>query len=98
VNTQEVRPQKVGQILENILSERGYLVPCREWQVVYDWPRLVGERIASVSKCERVEDGILYVRVSSACWRQEIIFIKEEILKVIKNETDCKTIKDIVFY
>jgi hypothetical protein len=91
-------PEKIGVIVESVLSNRGYLTPCRELGVVRAWPSLVGETLAAKTECTRVENGILYVRVASAPWRQEISFMKKRLISKIKEETDCITIEDIVFY
>ena len=91
-------PEAIGSIVEAKLRELGYLAPCRELDVVRRWPEIVGEKIAGVSECSRVDNGVLYVRVSSASWRQEICYIKPHILETIKKETSCTSIRDIVFY
>ncbi|MCX7725361.1 MAG: DUF721 domain-containing protein [Chitinispirillaceae bacterium] len=90
-------PEKIGNILENYLSERGYLSICKEYNVVSMWKDIVGDKIASISKCVNVEDGILYVSVESSAWRLELSFLKKEILSKIKEKTNCQSIKDIVF-
>jgi predicted nucleic acid-binding Zn ribbon protein len=91
-------PRKLGDIISSILSERGYLVPCLEIEVVGKWPSIVGETIARVTQCTEARDGLLYVKVSSSAWRQELMFVKQEILKKIKQTTRCSTIRDILFY
>jgi hypothetical protein len=83
--------------MESILSKRGYLAACRESQIKDRWELIVGKRIARISECRGVENGILYVRVASAPWRQEVSFFKEEILSQIRQHTQCDTVKDIVF-
>ncbi|MBD3390388.1 MAG: DUF721 domain-containing protein [Chitinivibrionales bacterium] len=95
--TSRKEPQKLGSILEGVLSQRGYLSVCREGQIRERWTQIVGERVAAVSECRGVENGILYVRVPSAAWRQEISFLKQRILSRIRTETQCRTVKDIVF-
>jgi len=91
-------PEKIGAIVESVLSERGYLTVCRELGVVRAWPSIVGEALSAMTECTRVERGILYVQVASAPWRQEIVFMKQRLLHKIRKETSCTTIKDIVFY
>lgn len=91
-------PEKIGSIIETVLGERGFLAPCRELDVIRKWPGLVGPKLASVTECSRVENGVLYVRVASAPWRQEISYIKQHLLDTIKQETPCTSIRDIVFY
>lgn len=89
-------PQNIGSILESLLADRGYLTVCRENQVVVKWPQIVGDEVARVARCDRVENGLLYVRVESAPWRQELSYMKVMILDKIRLE--CATINDIVFF
>lgn len=91
-------PQKVGEIVRSVLSGRGYLRQCLEVEVISNWPDIVGERIADVTECTDVRKGVIYVKVSSSSWRNEISFLKKEIIDKVKKETRCKTIKDIAFY
>jgi hypothetical protein len=70
-------PEKIGCIVDSVLSERGYLAQCRELGVVRVWASLVGERLSRITECTRVERGVLFVRVTSAAWRQEISFMKQ---------------------
>ena len=91
-------PQKIDSIVDNILSERGYQTICKEYEAVSKWKDIVGNKISKISNCDRIEDGILYVKISSASWRHELIYLKNQILKQIIKETGCTTIKDIVFY
>jgi predicted nucleic acid-binding Zn ribbon protein len=91
-------PERIGAIVESVLSQRGYLKPCMELGVVRSWPELVGKTLAGITECTRVDEGTLYVRVESAPWRQEISFMKNHLLSKIKTETGCNTIEDIIFY
>jgi predicted nucleic acid-binding Zn ribbon protein len=90
-------PEKLNSILNSFLSSKGYLSSCKEFSVITQWKEIVGESVASVSYCENVENGILYVKVSSASWRQELSFLKRDILSKIGAVTDCHSITDIVF-
>ena len=91
-------PQRIGKIMEEVLSEKGYLTVCKEYSIINKWPLIVDKKFAEASTCERVENGILYVKVSSAPWRQEAVYRKEILLNRIQKDLGCPTIKDIVFY
>jgi predicted nucleic acid-binding Zn ribbon protein len=91
------QPQKLGLIMESFLQQRGYLSVFRENQIPQRWAEIVGDKMAAESSCEGVENGILYVRVPSSAWRQEIAFLKARILSEIRSRTGCTSIKDIVF-
>ena len=90
-------PEKLSSVLSTYLSSRGYLSSCREYDVINHWKDIVGDSVASVSFCEGVENGVLYVKVKTSSWRQELSFVKNEILHKIVIKTDCKSIKEIVF-
>ncbi len=92
------QPKKIDSILGDILSNRGYLNVCKEYDVISQWKNIVGEKISDVTVCSRVENGVLFVQVSSSAWRQELVFLKVKILQQIKEYTNCISIKDIVFY
>jgi predicted nucleic acid-binding Zn ribbon protein len=90
-------PEKIGNIIQSFLSEKGYLASCKENEVINVWSEIVGESIAEVSTCIKVENGTLFVEVKSSAWRQELSYLKKEILKKIQSCTECKTISNIVF-
>jgi len=89
-------PERIGAVLESFLAERGYLNACREIEIQHQWPQIVGERIAAVAQCMRIEEGVVHVRVDSAPWRQELAYLKTTLVAEMRKR--CPTIKDIVFY
>jgi len=91
-------PSAVGNIIDTFLKRMGYDVALKEWEVVDNWPAIVGERIAEKTVCEKAEKGILHVKVNSAPWRQELTYMKDAIKDSIIRETGCETIRDILFY
>lgn len=91
-------PEKIDSILAPFLQERGYLSICKEYDVIAQWKDIVGDKVAKVTQCDKVENGVLYVRVTTAAWRNEIVYCKNFILDSIKKNTGCTSIKDIVVF
>lgn len=91
-------PQKLGSIIDSVLTKQGYYKKCQETSVITKWHIIVGDRISEVTRCTDVKDGIVYVSVANSSWRQEISYLKKEILSKIYKETKCTSIKDVVFY
>lgn len=91
-------PEKIESILGTFLQERGYLNICKEYDVISQWKEIVGDKVAKVTQCDKVENGVLYVRVTSSAWRNEIVYCKNFILDSIKKNTGCTSIKDIVVF
>jgi predicted nucleic acid-binding Zn ribbon protein len=91
-------PEKIDVLLQGMLSEKGYLSVVRDYEVIHRWPEIVGESLAAHAQCSRVEDGLLYIRVESSSWRQEISYMKQHIMVLIKSKIKNSSIKDIVLY
>jgi hypothetical protein len=88
-------PTRIGGIVEQVLAEAGLLTAVREQQAGQEWPTYAGERIAAVTECVSVERGVLHIRVKSAAWRNELIYIKPMLLSRARQV--CGTITDIIF-
>jgi predicted nucleic acid-binding Zn ribbon protein len=91
-------PQKIDVILDEVLSQKGYYSVCKEYAIMQKWPTFVDPAFAAVTKCEKIENGILYVKVKTAPWRQDAAYMKDKIVIKIQKDLGCPTIKDIVFY
>ena len=89
-------PQKIGSLVESLLAECGYLSACKEQEILVRWAEIAGSAVAAVTECTRAEDGVLYVRVLTSPWRQELTYLKPQLLDKIKRQ--CATITNIVFY
>lgn len=61
------------------------------------WNDVVGESVAKNAKPDRVEHGVLIVKVSSPTWRQELYFKKKEIIEKINHTIGKNVIRDIRF-
>jgi predicted nucleic acid-binding Zn ribbon protein len=61
------------------------------------WQEVVGEAVAKNAVADRVEHGVVIVKVSSATWRQELFFQKDDIIKKLNNKIGKIVIRDIRF-
>lgn len=61
------------------------------------WDDIVGKTVAKNTEPDRIEHGVIIVKVSSPTWRQELYFQKKEIIKKLNNSIGKKAIKDIRF-
>jgi predicted nucleic acid-binding Zn ribbon protein len=76
----------VGDALRDYLSRSGFGERLQQATVVEDWPKVVGDKIAAVSKPESVtRDGTLFVRVTSAPWMQVLQLLTPELLKRLRS-------------
>ncbi|MCR4440157.1 MAG: DUF721 domain-containing protein [bacterium] len=85
------------RVLDELLRNLGIEKRVKEQMAIALWPQAVGERIAQVSTPVRIRDGILFVRVASSTWRNELVFHKREILKRVNEAVGKAVIEDIRF-
>lgn len=87
----------LGNIMSAILEQLGIGRKVRQYGIVDLWPHIVGERIAQVTKIERIEGDKLFVSVSSSAWRNELMFLKQELIIKVNAALDGQLINDIIF-
>ncbi len=61
------------------------------------WNEIVGDKVAKNTEPDRVEHGVIIVKVSSPTWRQELYFQKNEIIEKINKTIGKRVIRDIRF-
>ena len=83
----------IGTILKKVVRDLHLGKKLLQYEVVNEWEKIVGKKIASVTTAEKVVDGKLIVRVNSSAWRNELSFLKREIIKKINNLINKKYIK-----
>lgn len=91
------KPEHIGDILGKYLEASGISAAMTNMSVVQRWPEIVGDRVAAVTECYDLNEGILKVKVISAPWRQELCFMKGDLIKAIIREVGSGLVKDISF-
>ena len=90
-------PEKLGFILNRNLKSLGLEKKIKGQRIISFWKDVVGEPIASHTEPFKIEDFKLYIKVESACWRTELFFMKDKIIKQINQYINDNLVKDIIF-
>lgn len=90
-------PVPASQAITELMTALGIDKTLRKFTVLTAWSDMVGEQIARVTVPERIENGVLYVRVTTAPWRTELSMKRFEILKKINRAAGADVVKDIRF-
>ena len=89
--------QSLKTALNIFLTKSGPEKGVKQEKAVLTWKEAVGETIAEQAVAEKAEHGVLFVRVSSPTWRQELQLKKTEILNQVNSLAGFRAIKDIKF-
>ena len=87
----------LAKILKNIFSEPELYAHYLEAKILTMYPKSVGEKIAQVSTAQSFRDGILYVKVNSASWRNELNLMSLQIKDAINKDLGEQLINKVVF-
>ena len=90
-------PRSVKDAIDAVVHQLGLGGRLKQYDVLDLWPEIVGERIAGVAKAERIDRGVLTVRVSRATWRNELLFLKSDLLEKINKQMNGEIVHDIIF-
>ena len=91
------KAQRIGNVFTQLFNDLGINKAIQQNMAVSRWAEIVGERIAQISEADRIENGVLFVKVSSPVWRNELVFMKSSLINSV-NEALAKTVvKDIKF-
>ncbi len=89
--------QSLKLVIDSMLRKFGIDNAIAQNNALNVWNEIVGETVAKNTEPDRVEHGVIIVKVSSPTWRQELYFQKTEIIKKINNKIGRNVIRDIRF-
>ncbi len=67
-----------------------------EVALISSWEEVTGKAIASRTKKLYIRDGILYVHLSSSVVRNELLMLRQELMKKLNRKAGSEIIRDIV--
>ena len=90
--------QPLSEVLSDFFDNNGLLKSkLAEHRVVTAWREVLGETISYYTKTIYFSRSTLYVQLTSAVLRAELLMNKEELIKKLNDYAGIKVVKDIVF-
>jgi predicted nucleic acid-binding Zn ribbon protein len=90
-------PESLGGVLQNLLKNLGLERRINEQKLISNWEKIVGIKIAEKTKAFKIEGKKLFVKVQSPSWRNELFYLKKEIIEKLNSSVKQEVIKDIIF-
>ena len=81
-------PIRVGDLLDDVLKQRGVGTQIRRVGALDVWAEAVGEKIASVTHARAVVATTLFVEVRSSAWLMEMDFMKGALLEHLNEQLE----------
>lgn len=77
--------KRVGDLLRQLLEERGWASGDPYSPLFAGWPGVVGEELASHCSLVEVEDGVLVVEVDHPGWLQMVSMRRQAVLEAARR-------------
>ena len=90
--------KKLEQAIKSLIKDLGIETQVLENQVLNVWEIVVGKRISEISKAEKVENRILFVKVLNSSWRNELLYHKRDIIDKLNKKIGKKVVDDIKLF
>lgn len=92
-----VKAQPISHLLRDYLRQEGLETPLLQHRLTtIAWPAVVGDYIANHTEKITIYNQTLYVQISSAAARQEIVLQRSDLVTKLNNYVDAYIISNIV--
>ena len=91
----------MDELVEMYLEEMGLSRQFKEREVCQVWPDVVGGMIASRTKSiriTRISEGKVFVSFTSSVVKNEILMVKEGLIKALNDRIGSDIVKDIIVF
>ena len=90
------KTESIEEVVNNYLKALGIDKKMKEARIINLWEETVGISVAKVTTNIFVNNGTLFVKIRSSVVRNELMMLKEGIMKSLNNRVQENIIKDIV--
>lgn len=87
-------PKKIGDVLTDLLAQRGYAQVASQEELQQGWSNTVGN-LKKFTRAVEVKRGTLHVIVSNSVVMQELTFRKQELVGLMAEALPDHKIKEI---
>lgn len=88
-------PALLSEVVERLVSDRGWEHEVEVGSVIGRWPSIVGPDLAEHARPETFEDGVLVVRASSTSWATQLRLLSSTLLARIEQETGPDVVREL---
>ena len=89
--------ESVGMLIRKFLRQEGLETPLNEKRLIDSWSEVMGSSIASMSKALYIKNQVLYVEVTSAPLRQQLMMGRQQLVNKLNQQVGAQVITNIIF-
>jgi predicted nucleic acid-binding Zn ribbon protein len=90
-------PRPLGEVLQDVIDDLGVQAEIDEARVIETWAAVAGRQINEVTETAWMDGSTLYVKITSAAWRQELHMNRRKWRTRLNSEFESDIVDEIVF-
>lgn len=91
------KAEPIGKLIQQFLRQESLESPLNEQRLLDAWPQMLGPAIASYTSNLYIRNQILYVHLTSAALRQELMMGRELLVRNLNQKVGATVITNIIF-
>tara|TARA_Y100001980_G_C14304878_1_gene131077 strand:+ start:119 stop:412 length:294 start_codon:yes stop_codon:yes gene_type:complete len=88
--------KKISKVLDDVISQKHFKIGIDNVRVQDAWVKAMGENIQKYTNNVKYKKGILYIKLKSSVLKEELIFEKNKVIKLINQELGKEYVKELV--
>ena len=88
--------KNLSKIIEDVFSQKHFRIGIDNIRVQDAWVKAMGENIQKYTYNVKYKKGILYIKLKSSVLKEELIFEKNKVIKLINQELGKEYVKELV--
>jgi hypothetical protein len=88
---------KLNSILNEYFIERKKKTDYNKFYIYTNYEKIVGKSISTNTKINSISNGIIYIYCRNSIWMNELIVLKDDLIKKVNDKIYPNKIKDMVF-
>ena len=88
--------QKIDDLIRQVLKENNLDGRLKEYELVNSWEKVIGKSVANATTDIYIRNRKLFVKVRSSVIRNELLMIREGLVRALNREVRANIIDDIV--
>ncbi len=89
--------EQIGKLIQSFLRQEALETPLNERRLINSWTEVLGSTIASYTRDLYIRNQVLYVYLTSAALRQELMMGRDLLVRNLNAHVGAQVITNIVF-
>ena len=90
------KTQRIGDILEEFFQRPYVARKIAEGKLPQFWREVVGESVANITDDIRLENNILYIKVSSSVVRNDLFYRRDQLMELINQRAGMRLVNAVI--